>query len=104
MDSFELPGKYSTTCMSYNGQNILSLGTSNGEIHTFNLENNQLVHIKTLEPNSAFGPVRVLKFSPNSKILVSGHDVGVLEVRTIFYRKSQWLKITQKVSFCNIYL
>ena len=90
--------------MSYNGQNILSLGTSNGEIHTFNLENNQLVHIKTLEPNSAFGPVRVLKFSPNSKILVSGHDVGVLEVRTIFYRKSKWLKITQKVSFCNVYL
>ena len=89
--------------MSYNGQNILSLGTSNGEIHTFNLENNQLVHIKTLEPNSAFGPVRVLKFSPHSKILVSGHDVGVLEV-SFFYRKSQWLKITQKVSFCNIYL
>ena len=73
--------------MSYNGQNILSLGTSNGEIHTFNLENNQLVHIKTLEPNSAFGPVRVLKFSPNSKILVSGHDVGVLEVRTRFLWK-----------------
>ena len=73
--------------MSYNNQSTIALGTSQGEIHTITLENNQLVHIKTLEPNSAFGPVRVLKFSPNSKILVSGHDVGVLEVSIQFFSK-----------------
>ena len=85
LDAFKLNAKASSTCMSYNNQNTVALGTSTGEIFTFTLDNDQLVHVKTLEPNSAFGPVRVLKFSPNSKILVSGHDVGVLEVRICIF-------------------
>ena len=33
-----------------------------------------------LRPNTAFGPVRVIRFNLDGQVLVTGHDVGALEV------------------------
>ena len=41
---------------------------------------NKLNLSSILRPNTAFGPVRVIRFNLDGQVLVTGHDVGALEV------------------------
>jgi hypothetical protein len=55
-----------------------------------------------MEPNPGFGPVRVLRFNFDGKLLVTGHDTGICEVRTFKIIPAQlWLVL--KFSILRIY-
>ena len=50
-------------------------------VYIFNIGiDNKLNLSSTLRPNTAFGPVRVVRFNLDGQVLVTGHDVGALEV------------------------
>ena len=46
---------------------------------------NKLNLSSILRPNTAFGPVRVIRFNLDGQVLVTGHDVGALEVILVFF-------------------
>jgi len=81
-DSYELDTKNSTTCLSTNKTTgMAALGSALGEVYVFYLDlDNKLNLVFTLQANAAFGPVRVVRFNDNGQILVTGHDVGALEI------------------------
>ena len=52
-------------------------------VYIFNIGSpggNKLNLSSILRPNTAFGPVRVIRFNLDGQVLVTGHDVGALEV------------------------
>ena len=68
---------------------MAALGSALGEVYVFYLDlDNKLNLVFTLQANAAFGPVRVVRFNDNGQILVTGHDVGALEVSFLTYCSS----------------
>ena len=62
---------------------ITTIGTATGMVYIFNIGSpggNKLNLSSILRPNTAFGPVRVIRFNLDGQVLVTGHDVGALEV------------------------
>ena len=80
LDGFEIDPQNSTTCLSTVNDQV-ALGTASGSVYVFNLsDERKLCPVHTLKPETSYGPVRVVRFNHEGKVLVTGHDVGTIEV------------------------
>lgn len=79
LDGYSSQNKESSTCLS-TLKELVALGTASGLAFVFNTAADKLSLMHTLNPQANHGPVRVIRFNHECTVLVTGHDVGAVEV------------------------
>lgn len=88
LDGYSSQNNDSSTCLS-SFKELVALGTASGTAFVFNTASDKLTIMHTLNPQANHGPVRVIRFNHECTVLVTGHDVGAVEVSVInLYRLS----------------